>query len=202
MCVRVNLRVHVCALGGGGVNVHVCVCARVCLGMCACVSRTGLSADAASLVSAWSWSGCVPGPQISLLLLPAPDMRAVAARMLLCLAILLCLRLWSSRVSGAVLGQVILLGAGMDTRAWRLSLPAGVQWWEVDVTEVLRAKRVIMERAGASFSVAAEHPRIAGALQLQCSSYTSAHARTRLTHVLQHVHGAACLGCVACCSAC
>lgn len=27
--------------------------------------------------------------------------------------------------------QVVLLGAGMDTRAWRIRLPVGVRWFEV-----------------------------------------------------------------------
>ena len=34
--------------------------------------------------------------------------------------------------------QVVLLGSGMDTRPWRLDLPAGVHWFEVDQQDVLR----------------------------------------------------------------
>ncbi|KAF5828709.1 S-adenosyl-L-methionine-dependent methyltransferase [Dunaliella salina] len=74
---------------------------------------------------------------------------------------------------GAVCKQVVLLGAGMDTRAWRLHFPGGVHWWEVDVAEVLEAKRTIMERAGAmmteSTSVAGRLKR--GTHQLRCASY-------------------------------
>ncbi len=47
--------------------------------------------------------------------------------------------------------QVVLLGAGMDTRAWRLELPPGVAWFEVDTADVLGAKRAIMTRAGAQW---------------------------------------------------
>jgi methyltransferase (TIGR00027 family) len=36
--------------------------------------------------------------------------------------------------------QVVLLGAGLDTRAFRLDLPAGLDWYEVDRPEVLTAK--------------------------------------------------------------
>mmetsp|Transcript_12913 Transcript_12913/g.35180 ORF Transcript_12913/g.35180 Transcript_12913/m.35180 type:complete len:389 (-) Transcript_12913:111-1277(-) len=75
---------------------------------------------------------------------------------------------------GTACKQVVLLGAGMDTRAWRLHLPGGVHWWEVDVAEVLEAKRAIMRRAGASFSSAGRLKK--GAHQLQCASYASAPA--------------------------
>lgn len=36
--------------------------------------------------------------------------------------------------------QVVLLGAGLDTRAFRLDLPGGLDWYEVDCREVLAAK--------------------------------------------------------------
>jgi methyltransferase (TIGR00027 family) len=36
--------------------------------------------------------------------------------------------------------QVVLLGAGLDTRAFRLDLPAGLDWYEVDRHEVFAAK--------------------------------------------------------------
>lgn len=50
--------------------------------------------------------------------------------------------------------QVVQLGAGMDTRAWRLDLPQGVAWFEVDQPHVLKAKRRVMSSAGAGFSKA------------------------------------------------
>jgi methyltransferase (TIGR00027 family) len=40
--------------------------------------------------------------------------------------------------------QVVLLGAGLDTRAFRLDLPAGLGWYEVDRPEVLAAKRAAL----------------------------------------------------------
>eukprot|EP00892_Ulva_mutabilis_P010147 jgi/Ulvmu1/7504/UM037_0048.1 len=40
--------------------------------------------------------------------------------------------------------QVVLVGAGMDTRAHRLDLPDSVRWIEVDRTEVLRVKQKIL----------------------------------------------------------
>jgi methyltransferase (TIGR00027 family) len=36
--------------------------------------------------------------------------------------------------------QVVLLGAGLDTRAFRLDLPADLGWYEVDRREVFSAK--------------------------------------------------------------
>ena len=40
--------------------------------------------------------------------------------------------------------QVVLLGAGLDTRAFRLDLPAGLDWYEVDRPEVLTAKDSVL----------------------------------------------------------
>jgi methyltransferase (TIGR00027 family) len=45
--------------------------------------------------------------------------------------------------------QVILLGAGLDTRAWRLPWPAGVVVYELDRAEVLESKAGILADAGA-----------------------------------------------------
>jgi hypothetical protein len=45
--------------------------------------------------------------------------------------------------------QVVLLGAGMDSRPWRLALPAGTAWFEVDRQDVLRAKASTLQRHGA-----------------------------------------------------
>lgn len=49
----------------------------------------------------------------------------------------------------AVPRQVVLLGSGMDTRAWRLALPPGVWWCEVDRPGVLAAKQAVLSRQGA-----------------------------------------------------
>jgi methyltransferase (TIGR00027 family) len=50
--------------------------------------------------------------------------------------------------------QVVLLAAGMDARAFRLSWPAGVRLWEVDRPELLKLKAEILEREGAAPRVA------------------------------------------------
>ncbi|MGD1034489.1 MAG: SAM-dependent methyltransferase [Candidatus Dormibacteria bacterium] len=46
--------------------------------------------------------------------------------------------------------QVVLLGAGLDTRALRLSWPPGTSLFEVDRPEVMRRKQEVLGRAGAS----------------------------------------------------
>ncbi|DBA91010.1 TPA: hypothetical protein ACH3X2_004215 [Trebouxia sp. C0005] len=45
--------------------------------------------------------------------------------------------------------QVVVLGAGMDTRAWRMDLPEGVKWFEIDMKDVVAAKNIGLQRAGA-----------------------------------------------------
>jgi hypothetical protein len=45
--------------------------------------------------------------------------------------------------------QVVVLGSGMDSRPWRLKLPAGLHWYEVDRADVLEAKEAALEAAGA-----------------------------------------------------
>ena len=42
--------------------------------------------------------------------------------------------------------QVVLIAAGMDTRAFRLTLPAEVSVFEVDLTELLAQKQAILEQ--------------------------------------------------------
>jgi O-methyltransferase involved in polyketide biosynthesis len=49
----------------------------------------------------------------------------------------------------------VLLGSGMDTRPWRLDLPPGVAWFEVDRHDVLAAKRAELTRSGVKFTPAA-----------------------------------------------
>jgi methyltransferase (TIGR00027 family) len=50
---------------------------------------------------------------------------------------------------GARVRQVILLGAGMDTRAFRLDWPPGTRLYELDRPEVIDAKDSIVSSAGA-----------------------------------------------------
>lgn len=44
--------------------------------------------------------------------------------------------------------QVVLLGAGLDTRAWRMAWPEGVRLFEVDLPEVLAVKGQQLQEAG------------------------------------------------------
>lgn len=46
-------------------------------------------------------------------------------------------------------GQVGLLGAGFDMRAFRLPLPAGTRVWELDRAELLAEKESVLARCGA-----------------------------------------------------
>jgi methyltransferase (TIGR00027 family) len=47
------------------------------------------------------------------------------------------------------LDQVVLLGAGFDTRAFRLSLPAQLRWFEVDRPELFEEKERVLGEFGA-----------------------------------------------------
>ena len=61
-------------------------------------------------------------------------------------------RFWDDLVIEAVadgLGQVVLLAAGMDTRAFRLPLPAEVIVFELDQRELLEQKQAILVQQGA-----------------------------------------------------
>ena len=44
-----------------------------------------------------------------------------------------------------------MLGAGFDSRPWRMALPPGVRWFEVDQSEVVEAKREQLAQLGAGF---------------------------------------------------
>ena len=57
------------------------------------------------------------------------------------------IRGWPARL------QVVNLGAGMCTRAWRLNLPEGVKWFELDRSDVLSAKWKVLTAASAAFEV-------------------------------------------------
>jgi len=47
------------------------------------------------------------------------------------------------------LDQVVLLGAGLDARAFRLSLPARLRWFEIDTPELFAEKEPIIAALGA-----------------------------------------------------
>lgn len=48
------------------------------------------------------------------------------------------------------LDQVVLLGAGFDTRAYRLSLPGELRWFEIDRPEMLAEKQRILGELGST----------------------------------------------------
>lgn len=57
---------------------------------------------------------------------------------------------WLTGVLAAgVIDQVVLPAAGLDTRPFRLAIPAGVRWFELDRPGVLEAKATVLEEAGA-----------------------------------------------------
>jgi hypothetical protein len=53
------------------------------------------------------------------------------------------------RISGEGVRQVVLVGAGMDTRAFRLVWPVGTSLYELDRSELLDLKEEVLRRAGA-----------------------------------------------------
>jgi methyltransferase (TIGR00027 family) len=53
------------------------------------------------------------------------------------------------RVSDEGVRQVVLVGAGMDTRAFRLVWPVGTSLYELDRSELLDLKEEVLRRAGA-----------------------------------------------------
>jgi methyltransferase (TIGR00027 family) len=48
--------------------------------------------------------------------------------------------------------QVVVLGAGYDSRPWRLPLPSGVRWYELDLPGVVEAKRKLLDQLGAGLA--------------------------------------------------
>jgi O-methyltransferase involved in polyketide biosynthesis len=49
--------------------------------------------------------------------------------------------------------QCVVLGAGMDSRPWRLKLPASLRWFEIDREDVLQAKEDLLAVAGAEYEI-------------------------------------------------
>ena len=54
------------------------------------------------------------------------------------------------RSSDQEINQVVLIAAGLDTRAYRLKWPAGVRIYELDQPDVLAYKQAVLDQAGAS----------------------------------------------------
>ena len=55
---------------------------------------------------------------------------------------------WLASVVGAGIRQVVVLAAGFDTRAYRLTWPDGLRWFEVDRPGVLRHKSDMLAGSG------------------------------------------------------
>ena len=53
------------------------------------------------------------------------------------------------RDQSAMVDQVVLLGAGLDTRAFRLHLPPHLDWFEIDDGDLLADKETALAAAGA-----------------------------------------------------
>ncbi|MER7849079.1 SAM-dependent methyltransferase [Kitasatospora sp. NPDC096077] len=58
-------------------------------------------------------------------------------------------RFYDDRLRAAGAEQVVLLAAGLDTRAYRLDWPAGTRLWELDLPPVLDFKQQVLDAAGA-----------------------------------------------------
>ena len=52
-------------------------------------------------------------------------------------------------VTGGAIDQVVVLGAALDTRAFRLEWPAGVRLFEVDDADIFEHKEAVLHRLGA-----------------------------------------------------
>lgn len=70
--------------------------------------------------------------------------------------------------------QVVVLGAGMDTRPWRCELPPGVRWFEVDRGDVLRSKARALELMGAQTDARA--PSTAATMPLRAATWAAVEA--------------------------
>jgi O-methyltransferase involved in polyketide biosynthesis len=51
---------------------------------------------------------------------------------------------------GSGIRQVVVLGAGLDARAFRLAVPRDVHWFELDLPDVLAFKQAVLDRQAAT----------------------------------------------------
>jgi len=94
----------------------------------------------------------------------------------------------------APITQVVLLGAGMDTRAWALELGQHLTWFELDQQRVLDAKLLAVGKSGGQTS-----GQVSGsfALPLKCGAYHAIGAcwrcrgLGRVAGALSHPHAQA-----------
>lgn len=80
--------------------------------------------------------------------------------------------------------QVVMLGAGMDTRPWRLPLDPQLSWFEVDKADVLAAKQRALQEAGAGFTAAASSAAAADSSK-QADSGGSSSSDSSVQHPLR-----------------
>lgn len=80
-----------------------------------------------------------------------------------------------------------MLGAGMDTRPWRLPLDPQLSWFEMDRADVLAAKQRALQESGAGFT-AASTP--AADSSKQTSSSGSSGSGSGVQHPLRVGHWA------------
>jgi len=59
----------------------------------------------------------------------------------------------TTATSGIAPRQCVVLGAGMDSRPWRLKLPASLRWFEIDREDVLQAKENLLALSGAEYEM-------------------------------------------------
>ncbi len=67
-----------------------------------------------------------------------------------------------SHVGASSIVQVVNVGAGMDTKPWRMALPCHVKWFDVDQPAVLTLKERLLRSAGAALSSAVEAQQTPG----------------------------------------
>lgn len=77
----------------------------------------------------------------------------------------------SARGPSAPPRQVVVLGAGMDSRPWRLPLPPNVSWFEIDQSEVVAEKKRALVLASAE--VPGSNTSALAQFALRCSSWCS-----------------------------
>jgi O-methyltransferase involved in polyketide biosynthesis len=81
----------------------------------------------------------------------------------------------SARLSASARGpsspprQLVLVGAGMDSRAWRLPLPPSLAVFEIDRSDVLNAKKWSLHKSGAELQ---QNGASAARFPLRCASWT------------------------------
>jgi methyltransferase (TIGR00027 family) len=121
------------------------------------VSHTSLLTAAARAAESLRPDRLFDDPHAAALAGPAGDaLLAEAGRETAVPSIAIRTRFYDGAIQAAVLRgvrQIVLLGAGLDTRAYRLGLPGAVRWFEVDRAPVLAYKRQLLAGAAATVTL-------------------------------------------------